>query len=90
MYILIKVLSIHYSIKDISVISTYKHLPRFPDLSFRLNIILLKLSIGYKCLFVCPPGYYGDGLNAIIVFAACFLPDSSRADYHYVMENLFL
>ncbi|XP_036715753.1 protein prune homolog 2-like [Balaenoptera musculus] len=35
-------------------------------------------------------GYYGDGLNAIIVFAACFLPDSSRADYHYVMENLFL
>ncbi|XP_038626024.1 protein prune homolog 2 isoform X2 [Tachyglossus aculeatus] len=35
-------------------------------------------------------GYYGDGLNAIIVFAACFLPDSSRADYNYVMENLFL
>ncbi|XP_037652969.1 protein prune homolog 2 isoform X3 [Choloepus didactylus] len=35
-------------------------------------------------------GYYGDGLNAIIVFAACFLPDSSRVDYHYVMENLFL
>ncbi|RXM32958.1 Protein prune-like 2 [Acipenser ruthenus] len=35
-------------------------------------------------------GYYGDGLNAIIVFAACILPDSSRADYHYVMENLFL
>ncbi|XP_055974757.1 protein prune homolog 2 [Sorex fumeus] len=35
-------------------------------------------------------GYYGDGLNAIIVFAACFLPDSNRADYHYVMENLFL
>lgn len=35
-------------------------------------------------------GYYGDGLNAIIVFAACFLPDSNRVDYHYVMENLFL
>nr|XP_060618155.1 protein prune homolog 2 isoform X2 [Anolis sagrei ordinatus] len=35
-------------------------------------------------------GYYGDGVNAIIVFAACFLPDSSRTDYHYVMENLFL
>ncbi|XP_066567214.1 protein prune homolog 2 isoform X3 [Amia ocellicauda] len=35
-------------------------------------------------------GYYGDGLNAIIVFAACFLPDSNLADYHYVMENLFL
>nr|XP_056704071.1 protein prune homolog 2-like isoform X2 [Euleptes europaea] len=35
-------------------------------------------------------GYYGDGLNAIIVFAACFLPDSNRADYNHVMENLFL
>ncbi|XP_063769907.1 protein prune homolog 2 isoform X3 [Pseudophryne corroboree] len=35
-------------------------------------------------------GYYGEGINAIIVFAACFLPDSSRADYNYVMENLFL
>uniref|UniRef100_A0A8C5UGH1 Protein prune homolog 2 n=1 Tax=Malurus cyaneus samueli TaxID=2593467 RepID=A0A8C5UGH1_9PASS len=35
-------------------------------------------------------GYYGDGPNAIIVFAACFLPDSSRTDYNYVMENLFL
>lgn len=43
-----------------------------------------------QMFFVCPPGYYGDGLNAIIVFAACFLPDSSRVDYHYVMENLFL
>ncbi|KAM5237851.1 caytaxin [Ctenodactylus gundi] len=35
-------------------------------------------------------GYYGEGLNAIIVFAACFLPDSSAPDYHYIMENLFL
>ncbi|MBZ3873962.1 Caytaxin [Sciurus carolinensis] len=35
-------------------------------------------------------GYYGEGLNAIVVFAACFLPDSSSPDYHYVMENLFL
>ncbi|NWH77513.1 ATCAY protein, partial [Piaya cayana] len=36
------------------------------------------------------PGYYGEGLNAIIVFAACYLPDSNLADYHYIMENLFL
>lgn len=36
------------------------------------------------------PGYYGEGLNAIIVFAACFLPDSSSPDYHYIMEHLFL
>ncbi|KAM4616474.1 protein prune homolog 2-like [Polymixia lowei] len=34
-------------------------------------------------------GYYGDQ-NAIIVFAACFLPDSNCDNYHYVMENLFL
>ncbi|XP_028327836.1 caytaxin-like isoform X2 [Gouania willdenowi] len=35
-------------------------------------------------------GYYGEGLNAIIVFAACYLPDSSSDDYTYIMENLFL
>uniref|UniRef100_A0A667X235 ATCAY kinesin light chain interacting caytaxin n=1 Tax=Myripristis murdjan TaxID=586833 RepID=A0A667X235_9TELE len=35
-------------------------------------------------------GYYGEGLNAIIVFSACYLPDSSSPDYHYIMENLFL
>ncbi|KAK1790833.1 hypothetical protein P4O66_014691 [Electrophorus voltai] len=35
-------------------------------------------------------GYYGEGLNAVIVFAACYLPDSSCQDYHYIMENLFL
>ena len=40
-----------------------------------------------SCLF---SGYYGDGFNAIVVFNACFLPDRSRHDYHYVMDNLFL
>lgn len=35
-------------------------------------------------------GYYGDGLNAIIVFAGCYLPDRSRKDYNYIMDNLFL
>uniref|UniRef100_UPI00358F5AE9 caytaxin-like isoform X3 n=1 Tax=Myxine glutinosa TaxID=7769 RepID=UPI00358F5AE9 len=35
-------------------------------------------------------GYYGDGLNAIIVFAACYLPEGSGPEYHYIMENLFL
>ncbi|KAJ8011501.1 hypothetical protein DPEC_G00058880 [Dallia pectoralis] len=34
-------------------------------------------------------GYYGEGLNAIIVFAACYLPESSSEDYTYIMENLF-
>ncbi|XP_062843547.1 caytaxin [Trichomycterus rosablanca] len=35
-------------------------------------------------------GYYGEGLNAIIVFAACYLPETNCTDYHYIMENLFL
>jgi len=35
-------------------------------------------------------GYYGDGFNAIIVFAGCNLPDKGRRDYSYVMDNLFL
>lgn len=30
------------------------------------------------------------GHNAIVVFAGCYLPDRSRTDYNYVMENLFL
>ncbi|XP_028313030.1 uncharacterized protein LOC114469592 isoform X2 [Gouania willdenowi] len=34
-------------------------------------------------------GYYAEH-NAIIVFAACFLPDSDCDNYNYVMENLFL
>lgn len=29
------------------------------------------------------------GHNAIIVFSACHLPDRSRKDYSYVMNNLF-
>ncbi|XP_038238767.1 bcl-2/adenovirus E1B 19 kDa-interacting protein 2-like protein isoform X2 [Dermochelys coriacea] len=34
-------------------------------------------------------GYYGEGLNAIILFASCYLPHSSVPDYPYVMEQLF-
>ncbi|XP_049578170.1 BCL2/adenovirus E1B 19 kDa protein-interacting protein 2 isoform X2 [Syngnathus scovelli] len=34
-------------------------------------------------------GYYGDGLNAIIVFAVCFMPESSQPNYSYIMDNLF-
>jgi prune homolog 2 len=29
------------------------------------------------------------GNNAIILFSTCHLPDKSRTDYHYVMDNLF-
>ncbi|XP_053685225.1 uncharacterized protein LOC128734869 [Sabethes cyaneus] len=36
-------------------------------------------------------GYlHSGGHNAIVVFSACHLPDRSRSDYHYVMNNLFL
>ncbi|XP_006275456.2 bcl-2/adenovirus E1B 19 kDa-interacting protein 2-like protein isoform X2 [Alligator mississippiensis] len=34
-------------------------------------------------------GYHGDGLSAIILFASCYLPDSSVPRYPYVMEHLF-
>ncbi|XP_051246839.1 bcl-2/adenovirus E1B 19 kDa-interacting protein 2-like protein isoform X2 [Dicentrarchus labrax] len=34
-------------------------------------------------------GYYGDGLNDIIVFSSCYLPQNSLENYQYVMDNLF-
>ncbi|NXJ56048.1 PRUN2 protein, partial [Spizaetus tyrannus] len=34
------------------------------------------------------PGYHGEGFGAILLFAACHLPDSSIPRYGYVMENL--
>uniref|UniRef100_H3AKW4 BCL2 interacting protein like n=1 Tax=Latimeria chalumnae TaxID=7897 RepID=H3AKW4_LATCH len=34
-------------------------------------------------------GYYDDGTNVIIVFATCFLPESSIPNYQYIMDNLF-
>ncbi|KAG7468230.1 hypothetical protein MATL_G00140650 [Megalops atlanticus] len=34
-------------------------------------------------------GYYGDGLNALIVFAVCFMPESNQPNYRYIMDNLF-
>ncbi|XP_019896050.1 BCL2/adenovirus E1B 19 kDa protein-interacting protein 2 isoform X2 [Esox lucius] len=34
-------------------------------------------------------GYYGDGLNAIIVFAVCYMPESDQPNYRYIMDNLF-
>lgn len=35
-------------------------------------------------------GYLPSSNEAIIVFSACFLPDRSRKDYDYVMDNLFM
>ncbi|XP_040189654.1 BCL2/adenovirus E1B 19 kDa protein-interacting protein 2-like isoform X3 [Rana temporaria] len=34
-------------------------------------------------------GYYGNSLNAIVVFATCYLPESSIPNYQYIMDNLF-
>ncbi|GBM49912.1 Protein prune 2 [Araneus ventricosus] len=35
-------------------------------------------------------GYQNSSGHAIIIFSACYLPDRSRKDYEYVMDNLFL
>ncbi|XP_005462432.1 bcl-2/adenovirus E1B 19 kDa-interacting protein 2-like protein isoform X2 [Oreochromis niloticus] len=34
-------------------------------------------------------GYFGDGMNAIILFTSCYLPENTVENYEYVMENLF-
>ncbi|XP_068188660.1 bcl-2/adenovirus E1B 19 kDa-interacting protein 2-like protein [Antennarius striatus] len=34
-------------------------------------------------------GYYGDGMNDIIVFSSCYLPQNSVENYPYVMDHLF-
>ncbi|CAL8288076.1 unnamed protein product [Merluccius merluccius] len=34
-------------------------------------------------------GYYGDGMNAIILISACYLPENSVENYDYVMDHLF-
>ncbi|KAM9839110.1 uncharacterized protein ACBR49_017776 isoform 2-T2 [Aulostomus maculatus] len=34
-------------------------------------------------------GYYGDGMNDIIVFSSCYLPENHLENYQYVMDNLF-
>ncbi|XP_017285143.1 bcl-2/adenovirus E1B 19 kDa-interacting protein 2-like protein isoform X2 [Kryptolebias marmoratus] len=34
-------------------------------------------------------GYYGDGMNDIIVFSSCYLPENTVENYQYVMDNLF-
>ncbi|XP_059899943.1 bcl-2/adenovirus E1B 19 kDa-interacting protein 2-like protein isoform X1 [Gadus macrocephalus] len=34
-------------------------------------------------------GYYGDGMNDIIVFSSCYLPENSLENYQSVMDHLF-
>jgi len=46
-------------------------------------------SAHFQTWFPFFTGYYGDGLNAIIVFAVCFMPESNQPNYRYIMDNLF-
>lgn len=56
----------------------------------KLKMIILQSEIVLKILpFFFFSGYYGDGLNAIVVFAVCFMPESGQPNYRYLMDNLF-
>lgn len=58
-------------------------------ISYRMKTQLCICSVSeVHCMFTFS-GYYAEQ-NAIIVFAACFLPDSNCDNYNYVMEQLFL
>ncbi|XP_070762802.1 BCL2/adenovirus E1B 19 kDa protein-interacting protein 2 isoform X3 [Enoplosus armatus] len=58
---------------------------RFGDQEHRVD---MKAIEPYKRV-ISHGGYYGDGLNAIIVFAVCFMPESNQPNYRYIMDNLF-
>lgn len=47
------------------------------------------VAIGPYKRVISHGGYYGEGLNAIIMFASCYLPENTIPNYPYVMENLF-
>uniref|UniRef100_A0A3P9ICP4 CRAL-TRIO domain-containing protein n=1 Tax=Oryzias latipes TaxID=8090 RepID=A0A3P9ICP4_ORYLA len=34
-------------------------------------------------------GYHGDGMDDIVVFSSCYLPENHLENYQYVMDNLF-
>ncbi|KAK3095859.1 hypothetical protein FSP39_020085 [Pinctada imbricata] len=59
------------------------------EIGGKLFKIDLKVIEPYKRV-LSHGGYYGDGLNAIIIFSGCYLPDRGRKDYQYVMDNLFM
>uniref|UniRef100_A0A3B4UM31 BCL2 interacting protein like n=1 Tax=Seriola dumerili TaxID=41447 RepID=A0A3B4UM31_SERDU len=49
----------------------------------------VNMSVLEPYLQVLSHGYYGDGMNAIILFTSCYLPENTVEDYEYVMDNLF-
>lgn len=60
-------------------------------LNFYINIFLMFFQVIEPYKRILSHGGYlkAGGHNAIIVFSACHLPDRSRKDYNYVMNNLF-
>lgn len=54
------------------------------------RIIDMRVIEPYKRVLSHGGYLQAGGHNAIILFSACFLPDKSRKDYVYVMDNLFL
>ncbi|KAK6178506.1 hypothetical protein SNE40_013287 [Patella caerulea] len=56
------------------------------DKEYRIDLTVIE---PYKKV-ISHGGYYGEGLNAIIVFSGCHLPDKRRKDYQYVMDHLFI
>lgn len=52
------------------------------------------ISVGHSAemlitAFLVLAGYYGDEMNAIILFTSCYLPENTVEDYDYVMDHLF-
>lgn len=56
----------------------------------RVREIDMKVIEPYKRVLSHGGYLKAGGHNAIVMFCACHLPDRSRTDYHYVMDNLFL
>lgn len=54
-----------------------------------VNMVSILSPLSLLLLISLVLGYYGDGLNAIVVFAVCFMPESSQPNYRYLMDNLF-
>lgn len=54
------------------------------------RVIDMRVIEPYKRVFSHGGYLRAGGHTAIVIFSACFLPNKSRVDYDYVMDNLFL
>lgn len=78
---------------DMKVIEPYKRVSKCfqIDRYFLAFCLIYYYTLLFSYQVLSHGGYLSAGChNAIIVFSACFLPDRSRVDYDYVMDNLFL